>query len=146
MGGESSFVERFILQFITAVMGDSVSLASPHKKKKWSSRLKDKLRVYRIKNIHKWSFVSSHAKSNLQLMLLGCEKLSFIAPKIGVHRPPKSGLSQCLKAVKARSGIISLFETYWKSIGRKEETHQWGLHQIWLDIFLPGMRFESKPK
>lgn len=82
------------------------------KKEKWSSRLKEKLRVYRVTNIHKWSFVNSHAKSNLQLMLQGCEKLSFIAPKIGVHRPPESGLSQYLKAVKAGSEIISLFETY----------------------------------
>ena len=93
-------------------MGDSVSLVYPLKKKKWSSRLKDKLRVYRVKNIHKWSFVNSHAKSNFQLILLGCEKLSFVVPKIGVHRPPKSGLSQYLEAVQAGSEIIFLFETY----------------------------------
>ena len=81
-------------------------------------------------------------------MLLGCGKMSFVAQKLIVHWHPKSGLRQYSMAVKFRSEIRLLFETYRKSSRWKETTHHFVLHVIWLLVFLPkdgfGIRANQK--
>ena len=59
-----------------------------------------------MKNNLKLPLVSPLAKSHLQLMLLGCGEISFIAPKVLAHRPPKSDLREYLMAVKVGSKMF----------------------------------------
>ena len=74
-------------------------------------------------------------------MLPGCGEISFIAPKMLPHRPPKSDLRQYSMDVKVGSKIRLLFKTHWKSLVLKRTTHHSVLHIIRLLIFLPKDAF-----